>query len=92
MKIVQNAAETTAYNINVLIGHLQKKQHADMIPASKVAVSLANAIEEQPQHFASLESDALGFFSLMYFFTELNKELNEIYVIFCKNRKDECLT
>lgn len=92
MKIVQNAAKTTAYNIKVLIDHLQKKQHANMIPASKVAVSLANAIEEQPQHFASLESDALGFFSLMYFFTELNKALNEVYVIFCKNRKDECLT
>lgn len=91
MRAVQNAAKTSEHNINVLIYHLQKKQHADMIPASKVAVSLAKAIEEQPQHFASLESHALGFFSLMYFFTELNKALNGIYVIFCKSRKDECL-
>ena len=81
IKFINVAAQTTAHNIEALILHLQKIKHEAILPATSVSNLIAQAIEDNPARFATLESNALGFFSLMYFFRRLNISLNEIYAL-----------
>ena len=55
-----------------------------MLLYTNLETILKKAIEEDPHRFSSLESDALGFFNLAYFFMRLNTCLGEIYLIICK--------
>lgn len=79
------AAKTTEHNIDMLIMQLQKQPGTMMAPATSVSDLLTKAIADNPCRFATLESDALGFFSLMYFFTQLNTCLNEVYALIDKS-------
>jgi hypothetical protein len=72
------AVKTTRYNIDALIQHFQNKKTTIMLPVTRVTELLNQAIAEDSARFASLDSEALGFFNLMYFFTRLNKCLHEI--------------
>ena len=55
-----------------------------MLPPSDLEGLLKKAIKDEPHRFATLESDALGFFNLIYFFMRLNTCLNEVYLILRK--------
>ena len=82
--IIAVAAKTTEHNIDTIIQLLKNNKQAMMLPATYLSEFLKKAIEEDPHRFATLESDALGFFNLIYFFTRLNTCLNEVYLILCK--------
>ncbi|WP_165474708.1 FUSC family protein [Legionella nagasakiensis] len=84
LSLIEEAANTTKHNINVLILQLQKDGAGTMLPAANVSSLLEKAIADYPERFASLESDALGFYSLMYFFTQLNHSLNEVFSVFIR--------
>ncbi|AHE68168.1 FUSC family protein [Legionella oakridgensis] len=81
IRLIETAANTTKHNIKVLILQLQKEGNSTMLPAANVSSLLAKAITKHPERFASLESDTHGFYSLMYFFTQLNENLNEVSVV-----------
>lgn len=72
------AVKTTRHNIEVLIEHLKKNKATTMLPVTRVTELLNHAIAEDSARFASLDSEALGFFNLMYFFARLNSCLHEI--------------
>lgn len=72
------AVKTTRYNIDALIQHLKTKKSTAMLPVTRVSELVNQTIAGDSVRFASLESEALGFFNLMYFFTRLNVCLNEI--------------
>lgn len=55
--------------------------HSPLLAAANVTELLSKAIDQEPTRFATLESEALGFFNLMYFFTRLNTRLNDIYFL-----------
>ncbi len=80
-RIIAVAVKTTQHNLDVVIKRLQKNNEGEMLSAANLPKLLNKDIEENPHRFASLESDALGFFNLIYFFTRLNKHLNEVYSI-----------
>jgi hypothetical protein len=82
--IIAVAAKTSEHNINTIIQLLKKNNQEPMLPASNLAGFLKKSIEDEPHRFATLESDALGFFNLMYFFKRLNICLNEVYLILHK--------
>ena len=63
------AVKTTRHNIDAIISYLQNKKNVTMQPIMQM-----NDVDR----FASLDNEALGFFNLMYFFTQLNTCLNEI--------------
>lgn len=77
--LIKAAAQTTEHNINALIDFLKQKSDVHMLPATSVSELLQKEINTHPQRFATLESDALGFYSLMYFFTQLNLNLNNVF-------------
>lgn len=76
---LETAVKTTQHNLAVLIKHLKRQKHPSMLPVINLTDLLTKAISTDAQRFASLESEALGFYSLMYFFTRLNAQLNESY-------------
>ncbi len=78
------AVKTTRYNIDALIQHFKHKKTTTMLPVTRVTELLNQAIAEDSARFASLESEALGFFNLMYFFARLNTCLNEINLTLSK--------
>ena len=78
------AVKTTHYNMEALMRQLKHKKHNAILPVARVSERLNQLIKEDPGHFASLDSEALGFFSLMYFFAQLNKCLTEIHTIINK--------
>lgn len=77
-QLIRNAASTSEHNIQVLIEQIQNNTPLQMIPAENVEELLRMAIAEEPTRFAALESDALGFYSLLYFFAHLNVALNRV--------------
>jgi hypothetical protein len=77
--MVKKAVETTEHNIQALVDLLEKKPCAQLLPVTNVSDLLQHEINRCPKRFSSLESDALGFFSLMYFFTQLNINLNHAF-------------
>ncbi len=83
-QMIAMAAKATVHNIEILIMLIEEKHHTAMLPATNVSDLIAKAIAGDPGRFATLESDALGFFNLMYFFTRLNACLNEVYSIMGK--------
>ena len=83
-EIITVAVATTSHNMDALIKVLQKNKQATILPCTELAGLLKRAIEEDPTRFASLESDALGFFNLIYFFTRLNTCIDEIYQLLYK--------
>ncbi|WP_133130973.1 hypothetical protein [Legionella yabuuchiae] len=85
--LIQKAAKTTEENIKRLIDLLENKKGKEMCPAQDVSCLLQREIKTSPQRFATLESDALGFYNLMYFFTELNTNLNHVFDILDKERR-----
>ena len=72
------AVKTTRYNIDALIKHFQTQKPTAMLPVARVTDLLNHAIAEDSLRFAVLDSEALGFFNLMYFFARLNTCLNEV--------------
>ena len=78
------AVKATHYNIEALIQHLKNKKHTAMLPVTCVSDRLNLLIKEDPVRFASLSSEALGFFSLMHFLTQLNASLADINKILGK--------
>lgn len=81
---VHAAVQTTRHNIDVLIQRLQNEPSAAMLPVTRVTSLLDKAIGEDPARFACLESEALGFFNLMYFFARLNLCLNDVNTMLSK--------
>ncbi len=71
------AIQTTEHNLSALINHLKNDEHLTMLPASEINELIHAAILDNPQHFADMDNEALGFFNLMYFFARLNKNLND---------------
>lgn len=82
--IILAATKTTEHNLDVIIQRLQKNKQVTTLSVTHLAEILKQSIADEPHRFASLESDALGFFNLIYFFTRLNTCLDEIYSILCK--------
>lgn len=78
------AAKTTTHNINAVNQRLQGNKHAPMLPATNLTDFLTQEITVDPYRFATLESDALGFFNLIYLFSRLNTCLNDIYTVLSK--------
>jgi hypothetical protein len=78
-KMIDVAVQTTQYNLDVLILRLQHNKQANILSADNLPKLVSKDIADDASRFASLESDALGFFNLMYFFTQLNKHLNAVY-------------
>ncbi len=78
------AVKTTQYNIDALIRHFKDKKTATMLPVTRVTALLNKAIAEDSARFASLDSEALGYYNLMYFFTRLNTCLHEINLTLAK--------
>lgn len=73
------AVDTTQFNLDILVKRLKNEPHVAMLPVVNLTELLTKAISQDPCRFASLESEALGFYNLMYFFTRLNTRLNDIY-------------
>lgn len=73
------ALNTTQHNLTVLKKHLLNEVHDPIIPVSNFNDVLIKAIVCQPTRFAALDSEALGFYNVMYFFARLNTRLNEIH-------------
>ncbi len=72
------AMQTTRHNIQRLIERFQQEEPVEMLPVTRVTELVTKAIEDDAARFASLESEALGFFNIMYFFARLNLCLNEL--------------
>lgn len=83
-KIISIAAEATVQNFSIIIKNIEENKKKDLLPVEYLSTILRNSIQENPQRFASLESDALGFFNLIYFFSRLNKNLKEISSLFTR--------
>lgn len=81
---VMLALQTTQYNLDSLKKRLEKETHSPMLQATNLMDLLARAIQSEPARFASLNTEVLGFFNLMYFFTRLNIRLNNIYSLLGK--------
>ncbi|MDI9819877.1 MULTISPECIES: FUSC family protein [unclassified Legionella] len=81
------AVETTLRNLEIMIDYLKSGRQQAMLPAQDLHQMLSNCIHEDPQRFTTFESEALGFFNLMYFFTHLNTRLNEVYLLLYKVMK-----
>lgn len=82
--IIAVAVKTTQRNIDIIVMRLQKNKKTRMSSAANLRKLLHKEIADDPNRFATLESDALGFFNLIYFFTRLNMHLNEVYCIIDK--------
>jgi hypothetical protein len=78
LEMVNAAFSVSRDNINAIVRHLNRDVHKITCSPIKVADLIVKAVEENPQHFAKLEGNALGFYSLMYFFSKLNDDLNSI--------------
>lgn len=78
------AVKTTQYNIHTLIKHFQSNKSTAMLPVTRVTALVHQAIADDAARFASLESEALGFFNLMYFFARLNTGLHEVNATLAK--------
>lgn len=83
-KIIAIAVTTTQQNIDIIISRFQKNERGQMLPIRNLTEFLNKEIKEDPSRFATLESDALGFFNLIYFFTRINSHLNNVYNIIDK--------
>lgn len=83
-KVIFSAVQTTSDNLDILIQYLDQNHPGKMLPAANLSEMLEQAIYDDPERFASLERDAQGVFSLMYFLTCLNTCLNEAYTIICR--------
>jgi hypothetical protein len=81
---METAFKTTQYNMEALIRHLQTRQMTSMLPVTRVTDLINKTINACPGRFASLDSDALGYYSLMYFFARLNACLHEVNSILNK--------
>lgn len=82
--IIKVAVKTTQNNLDVIIRRLRENKKAKVLSAANLPELLNNEVAEDPARFATLDSDALGFFNLIYFFTRLNTHLNEVYYIIDK--------
>ena len=78
LKMVRTAAKGAQGNIAVIIRTLRKEKHSRMLPSMHVSDMIKKIIEDEPNHFAKLESSALGFYSLMFFFSKFHTDLREI--------------
>lgn len=76
--IIMAAKKMTEHNIEALANRLQKKTSEAMLTADHLTQLVAKAIHEEPARFATLDSDALGFFNLICFFSQLNHSLNDM--------------
>jgi len=85
-KDVDLAFKTTLHNLTVLERHLRKEAHDPAMRVVNLNELLIKAIKSEPQRFASLNSEALGFYNVMYFFARLNTRLNEIHFLLGKNQ------
>lgn len=78
------ALNTTLKNLEILKQHLNKEPHSAMLQPDNLMDLLTKAIQKDPERFALLDTQVLGFFNLMYFFTRLNTRLNNIYLLLGK--------
>lgn len=74
----------TQANLTTLKKRLKGESHQPMLPPYNLMDLFHRAIIKDSKRFASLDSEALGFFNLMYFFTKLNTRLNDIYSLLSK--------
>lgn len=80
-EMVTHAYSVTKDNIGAIIRHLHHNPHQLRASPIQVPDLIVKAVEKNPQHFAKLEGNAFGFYSLMHFFTKLNADLNSIDVL-----------
>ncbi len=59
--------------------------HTPMIPAKRLKALQNQAIVDDPGRFSTFETEALGFFNLLYFFIHLNICLNQAYTLMGKS-------
>lgn len=78
-ELVLQAATTSISNIEAVMSGLSQNIQRPFVPAADVFGDLKQAIISHPERFATLESNAFGFFSLMYLLTRLNEVLHEAY-------------
>lgn len=78
---VKVAVQTTQHNIQTIIKVLSDVKPAEMVSAQHLLDLLNQAIAADPARFATLDTEALGFYNLMYFFSRLNTRLHEIYAL-----------
>mgnify|MGYP005862269739 CR=1 FL=1 len=78
---VLQAAKTSINNIEAVMSGLSQNIQLPFVPAADVFGDLKQVIISHPERFATLESNAFGFFSLMYLLTRLNEVLHEAYVL-----------
>lgn len=75
---LNEALHTTVHNIDGIINHIQHQKEVVLLPVTRLTELMSQDIANDPERFVSLDNEALGFFSLMYFFTRLNRSLHEI--------------
>ncbi|MDP1603047.1 MAG: FUSC family protein [Legionella sp.] len=78
------AVQTTHHNLDTLKFRLKRESHAAMLQPANLTDLLTKSIHNEPLRFASLETEVLGFFNLMYFFVRLNTRLNNVYLLMGK--------
>ncbi|KTC64475.1 Predicted membrane protein (plasmid) [Legionella adelaidensis] len=78
------AYKTTEKNLLILINYLRSKNAEEMLGTKHLSCLIEKTIQENPKKFAELNSDALGFFSLLYFFIQVNMHLKELYQLLAK--------
>lgn len=83
-QMIAIAHKTTEENIGILISFLQSENKETMRGTENLTLLLEQNIEENPDKFAKLETDVLGFFTLLHFFIEVNVHLKEIYKLIGK--------
>lgn len=78
---IEVAVQTTLHNLDVLIRRLNNQPHEEILPVANLTELINKAIIEDPSRFGALESEALGFFNIMYYFTRMNTRLIDIFLL-----------
>lgn len=80
-EMLSQAYSVTRDNIDAIVGHLNNNPHKLTPSIIQFSDLIVKVVEKNPQHFAKLDGNAFGFYSLMHFFTKLNADLNSIDVL-----------
>jgi|GEM_PF-3020435 len=81
---IMTALNTTRHNLECLNMRLRNQPAPPMLPAVNLTELLTKAIHADPNRFAALDTEVLGFYNIIYFFTRLNTRINDIYFLLGK--------
>ncbi|MFC3908029.1 FUSC family protein [Legionella dresdenensis] len=81
MDKVKKALDATRHNLQCLKQRLLNQDAPAMLPAINLTDEMVRAINKEPERFATLDTEVLGFYNIMYFFGRFNTRLNDIYFL-----------